>query len=94
MTTPLKNLLKKDTFSWTQEETKYFEKLKEYMCTTSIIAMLEFTKRFTVECDAWRHGIGETLMQDGMPIPFQRHQLKGKYLHQFIKWKWCRTTCS
>jgi hypothetical protein len=34
MTTPLATFLKKETFSWTQEATKAFEKYKEAMCTT------------------------------------------------------------
>jgi hypothetical protein len=32
---PLITLLKKEEFSWTQETTKYFEKLKEPVCTTA-----------------------------------------------------------
>jgi hypothetical protein len=34
---PLTTLLKKEAFSWTQEATKDFEKLKEAMCTTPIL---------------------------------------------------------
>jgi hypothetical protein len=43
--TPLTTLLKNEAFSWTQEETKYFEKPKEVMYATHIIAMHEFTKK-------------------------------------------------
>jgi hypothetical protein len=56
--TPLTTLLKKEAFSWTQEATKSFEKLKEVMCTTLILATPDFTKTFIVECDASGHGIG------------------------------------
>jgi len=41
--TPLKTLLKKDAFSWTQEVTQDFEKLKEVMCRTLILATHDFT---------------------------------------------------
>jgi hypothetical protein len=46
--TPLTTLLKKESFSWTQEATKYFEKLKEDMCTTHFLATPDFTKTFIV----------------------------------------------
>ena len=41
---PLTTLLKREAFSWTQEATKYFEKLKEAMCTTLVLATHDFTK--------------------------------------------------
>jgi hypothetical protein len=44
ITTPLTTLLKKEAFSWIKTTTKSFEKLKEAMCTTPILATLEFTK--------------------------------------------------
>jgi hypothetical protein len=61
--TPLTTLLKKEEFSWTEEATKDFEKLKGAMCTTPILATPEFTKTFIVECDSLNHGIGVVLMQ-------------------------------
>jgi hypothetical protein len=78
--TPLITLLKKEAFSWTQETTKYFEKLKEAMCTTLVLATPNFTKTFIMECDASSHGIGAFLMQEGRPLSFERIQLKGKNL--------------
>jgi hypothetical protein len=60
--TPLTMLLKKEEFSWTQEATKSFEKLKEAMCTTLLLATSDFTKTFIIECDASRHGIVVVLM--------------------------------
>jgi len=49
---PLTTLLKKDEFSWTPEEMKYFEHLKDEMCQASVLATPDFTKTFIVECDA------------------------------------------
>jgi hypothetical protein len=51
--TPLTTLAKKDAFSWTPEETKYFEQLKEVMCKAPILTTPDFTKTFIVECDAF-----------------------------------------
>jgi hypothetical protein len=42
--TPLMALLKKEAFSWTEEATKSFEKLKEAMCTTFVLAAPNNTK--------------------------------------------------
>jgi hypothetical protein len=41
---PLTTLLKKESFSWTEATTQAFEKLKEAMCTTPVLATIEFTK--------------------------------------------------
>jgi hypothetical protein len=43
---PIIELLKKEAFYWTGEETKYFEKLKEAMCTTHVLETPDFTKIF------------------------------------------------
>jgi hypothetical protein len=55
---PLTSLLKKDYFSCTQETTYDFEKFNEVVCRTLVLAMLNFTKNFIVECDSIEHGIG------------------------------------
>jgi hypothetical protein len=49
---PLITLLKKEVFSWTKEAIKAFEKLKEAMHTTLVLATPDFKKTFIVECDA------------------------------------------
>jgi hypothetical protein len=41
---PLTTLLNKEAFYWTQKETKYFEKIKEAMCTTIVLVTPNFTK--------------------------------------------------
>jgi hypothetical protein len=84
ITTPLTTLTKKDAFSWTPEETQYFEQLKEVMCKAHVLTTPDFTKTFIVECDASRNGIGVVLMQEGRPLAFESRPLKGKDLHKPI----------
>jgi hypothetical protein len=80
ITRTLTTLLKKESFSWTEKETKSFEKLKEDMCTTFILATPEFTKTFIVECEASGHGIGAVLIQEGRSLSFESNRPKGKNL--------------
>ena len=81
---PLMTLLKKYAFSWTQEATKSFEDLKQVMCIAPVLATLNFTKTFIVECDASGNGIGSVLMQEGRHIAFESRPIKGKNLHKPI----------
>ena len=81
---PLTTLLKKDAFSWTLEETKAFEHIKEEMFLAPVLPTSNFTKIFILEFDASGNGIGVVLMQEGRPIDFEIHQIKGKYLQNAI----------
>ena len=73
-----------DAFSWTPEETKAFEHLKEAMCLALVLATPDFTKTFIVECDASGNGISALLIQEGRPIAFESRSIKGKYLQKAI----------
>ena len=73
-------LLKKDAFAWTPATECAFEKLKQAMCTTPILAMPDFSKPFTIENDACDNGLGVFLLQDERPIAFTSKSLSGKNL--------------
>ena len=52
------------------EAQQAFEILKNKLSTSSILALLNFSKEFIVECDASSKGIGVVLMQDQKPIAY------------------------
>jgi hypothetical protein len=81
---PLTALLKKNDFTWTPTTDQSFQALKEAMCITPVLSLLDFTKTFVLECDASRKGIGAILMQEGRPLAFTRKQILERNLGQSI----------
>ena len=67
---PLTALLKKDSFVWTLEVANAFQKLKETVSNPLVLALPNFAKPFTVECDASGVGLEAVLMQDHRLIAF------------------------
>ena len=78
---PLTNLLKKDSFKWTVEVDSTFQHLKAAIMNPPVLALLDFSKPFVIECDALGVGINVVLMQGQRPIAFYSQALKGKSLH-------------
>ena len=77
---PLTSLLKKYAFSWNSEASQAFQKLKEAMCKDLVLVTPNFTKTFIVECDYLGNGIVVVLMQEGHPLSFTSHIIKGNNL--------------
>jgi hypothetical protein len=68
--TPLTALLKKEGFSWDDAATMTFTALKATVTSGPVLAMPDFAKLFTVECDASTFGFGAVLVQEGHPVAF------------------------
>jgi hypothetical protein len=49
--------------------------MKEVMSTCPVLALLDFSQSFVLECDASRVGIGAVLMQGGHPIVLESRNL-------------------
>ena len=79
--TPLTALLKKDSFHWLAQADLAFNTLKQAMSQPPILALLDFTKPFVIECDASGTGLRAILMQNHRPLAFHSQALKGKSLH-------------
>ena len=58
--------------------------LKQAMSSTQVLALLDFTKSFLIECDALGTSIGAILMQEGRPVAFTSKKINGKHLCQSI----------
>ncbi|KAK1648744.1 hypothetical protein QYE76_066549 [Lolium multiflorum] len=74
---PMTKLLRKNTpFFWSDECEQSFQTLKEKLTTTSVLAVPEVGKDYTIYCDASKHGLGCVLMQDRKVISYRSRQLR------------------
>jgi hypothetical protein len=71
----LTDLTRHGAFIWTDESQKEFDHMKEVMGTCPVLALLDFTLPFVLECDASGEGIGAVLIQGGHPIVFESRKL-------------------
>ncbi|XP_059315524.1 uncharacterized protein LOC132066177 [Lycium ferocissimum] len=82
---PLTDLLKKDSFSWTNKATEAFQELKTALTTAPVLILPDYNQPFVVETDACNVGIGAVLMQKDQPIAYlskglsSRHQTLSVY---------------
>jgi hypothetical protein len=81
---PLATLLNNNSFTWIPTIDHSFQALKEVMCTTLVLSVLNFTNNFFLECDSFERGIGAILMKDGQTLAFTRKQLSQQHLGQLI----------
>ena len=67
---PLTDLLKKDSFKWSNSAQQSFDDLKSAMCSTLVLRLPNFSIPFVVETDASDFGIGAVLLQEGHPLAY------------------------
>ena len=76
---PLTDLLKKGAFQWNDQAQQAFETLTQALVTTLVLALPNFDKKFVIETDASKGGIGVVLVQEGQPIAFISKSLGPKW---------------
>uniref|UniRef100_A0A2N9I9G7 Reverse transcriptase domain-containing protein n=1 Tax=Fagus sylvatica TaxID=28930 RepID=A0A2N9I9G7_FAGSY len=73
---PLTEIVKKSVgFKWGSEQDHAFLEIKERLCGAPLLALLDFSRTFEIECDALRIGIGAILMQEKRPIAYFSEKL-------------------
>ncbi|CAL9017935.1 unnamed protein product [Prunus brigantina] len=81
---PLTQLLKKDNFVWNHEADAAFAALKDALSSTPVLQLLDFSKQFTIECDASQGGLGAVLSQNDHPIAFLSKPLSGRNMARSV----------
>ncbi|GKC11815.1 reverse transcriptase domain-containing protein [Tanacetum coccineum] len=77
ITMPMTKLTQKSVkFNWGEKEENAFQKLKQKLCSASILALPEESENFIVYCDASHKGLCAVLMQKEKIIAYASHQLK------------------
>jgi hypothetical protein len=82
---PLIDLTKKGAFKWNEEAQMTMDKMKKVMSTCPVLALLDFSLSFTLECDASGEGIGAILMQNRHPLAYESRKLSEISLIRWIK---------
>ncbi|XP_026451259.1 uncharacterized protein LOC113351504 [Papaver somniferum] len=77
------DILKKDSFTWSDAATQAFAAIKTAMTSAPVLALSDFSQPFTLETDACSKGIGVVLMQNSKPIDFLSKPLGPKALALF-----------
>jgi len=62
-------------FDWDARAQETFETLKTALVSPPVLAMPDFEKPFTVECDASAYALGGILMQDGRAVAYESRML-------------------
>ena len=70
-TAPMRFLLKQDSeFLWDSPQDEAFNKVKQIITQTPVLAFYDAKKPLTLQVDASKHGLGAALLQEGKPIAF------------------------
>ncbi|UYV81197.1 K02A2.6-like, partial [Cordylochernes scorpioides] len=73
---PLRKLtMKNSTWSWSKNHQAAFEQIKDLASKAPILRYFDTDKSIAIQCDASKHGLGATLLQESQPIIFASRSL-------------------
>jgi len=81
---PLIDLLKKDSFRWSQAIAQAFQQLKIAVTSALALAIPNFNEIFVLETDASRSGVGVVLSQNKHPIAYFSKKLSSRMQKQYV----------
>ena len=71
LTAPLRNMLKKDVeFVWNESHYEAFQKIKDVLTDSPVLAYFNRKLDVTLQVDASKYGLGATLLQEGRPVSY------------------------
>ncbi|UYV66194.1 K02A2.6-like [Cordylochernes scorpioides] len=73
---PLRKLtMKNSTWSWSKNHQAAFEQIKDLASKAPVLRYFDADKSIAIQCDASKHGLGATLLQESQPIIFASRSL-------------------
>ncbi|PKU79630.1 putative mitochondrial protein [Dendrobium catenatum] len=72
---PLTDLMKGNSFAWTDPQQTSFDQIKNALCNAPVLALPSFEKAFQVDTDASGTGIGAVLYQEERPVEYFSEKL-------------------
>ena len=55
-------------FKWTGAQQQAFEELKQRLCSTPVLSLLDLQQSFEIQIDASKYALEAILMQHGHPV--------------------------
>ena len=73
---PLRRLCKSGVkWAWESEQQNAFEAIKRVIMTLLVLVYFDKTKKHTIQCDAFKKGLGAVLLQESKPVMYMSRVL-------------------
>ena len=73
---PLRRLCKSGVeWAWESKQQSAFEAIKQVIMTLPVLTYFKKTKKYTIQCDASKKGLGAVLLQQSKPVMYMSRSL-------------------